>query len=302
MQNTNAIQLRPTELKTALKTAMPSFKIGANSALRHHWSLEATLPTARDLDAMADLLPPGTRVYLSALPRVSCKIQLANAVALKKAGLEPVPHISARKFRDREHLADYLKSARNDAGVEKALVIAGDFGRPRGPYASSLDVIADTAFLRSGLAEVGISGYPEGHPLIDAATLDEVLSLKINALVLASMTVEIVTQFSFDDTAIIAWHERLRRRGVVCPIRVGIAGPAKAGTLLKLALRCGVNLPSRATNTAVQLMRGHNAEDILASLDGSSLAQDGDRRTSLHFYSFGGAEKTARWATSILRN
>ncbi|MCZ6604200.1 MAG: methylenetetrahydrofolate reductase, partial [Alphaproteobacteria bacterium] len=199
----------------------------------------------------------------------------------------------------REHLGEYLKEARGQAGIDKALVIAGDLNRPKGPYASSLDVISDDIFLKAGLTEIGIAGYPEGHPLIDDRTIDAELGLKINTLILANMSVEIVTQFSFDAGAIVAWYDRLRRQGIICPIRIGLAGPASAATLLNLALRCGVNLPLRQTNKAAQLLRGASTQEIVASLAASPEIADSPHTVALHMYSFGGIARTAEWASEL---
>ncbi len=269
--------------------------LARESALWRGWSLEATLPTARDIDILRDTLAPETRVYLTALPGVPYAKQLVSAARLRAAGFEPVPHLAARAFRSRDRLSDYLKVARQEAGITKALVIAGDQNRPKGPYASSIDLISDDIFLNAGLTEVGISAYPEGHPFIVAESVDEALGHKIDALFRANMSVEIVSQFSFNAEAVVSWHDRLRHQGIVCPIRIGLAGPATAGTLLKFALRCGINLPLRQTNTAARLLRGTSADEIVAGLAASKVAAD--KHVSLHIYSFGGIERTAQWAT-----
>lgn len=258
-------------------------------------SLEATMPTRRDIDMLTDRLAPGTRVYLSALPRLTFAEQAKTATALSRAGLDPVPHLPARRFPDAAELRTCVRRLRNDAGVDKVLVIAGDIANPLGAYKSSLDVIRDDGFLAAGFSEVGISGYPDGHPLIDSTTLDAHQEDKIRVLVMAGIGVEIATQFSFDAAKIATWHDRLRQRGIVCPVRIGLAGPANAATLLKLALRCGVSLPSRATNTAAQLLRGRGIDEIYAALSAGSLGQNPPHKTSLHVYSFGGIRRTLDW-------
>ncbi len=292
MPDSDRTQLRPVGSPKAehSEASIPAL------SLWHDWSLEATLPRGKDISALADSLEPNRRVYLSNLPRKSNATQIEAATALSRAGLEPVPHLAARKIHDQDELRDYLDAMQSEAGIQRLLVIAGDQSHPRGPYASSLDIISDEAFLRAGIREIGIAGYPEGHPLIGEDAVEEALAAKLDAALLAGIDVEIVTQFCFDAGAIVTWHEKLRSRGIVCPIRIGLAGPASAKTLLKLALRCGVNLPLRQTNVATRLLRGNSVDDIVPTLEASSVARDKWRTVSLHFYSFGGIPETARWA------
>ena len=47
----------------------------------------------------------------------------------------------------------------------------------------------------------------------------------------------------------------------------------------------------------MKLLRGISADDLVADLAESELA-DTDARTTLHFYSFGGIARTVEWATA----
>ena len=62
------------------------------------FSLEATRPNAGEIAALADLLPAGTPVYFTAVPTVGPQEVIEAAVNLRKAGLEPVVHIAARRM------------------------------------------------------------------------------------------------------------------------------------------------------------------------------------------------------------
>jgi hypothetical protein len=55
-----------------------------------NFSLEATEPNAAEIAALAAILPPGTPVYLTAVPAVDPRAQIDAAAGLRKAGLEPV--------------------------------------------------------------------------------------------------------------------------------------------------------------------------------------------------------------------
>ncbi|PJI51621.1 5,10-methylenetetrahydrofolate reductase, partial [Methylobacterium radiotolerans] len=49
--------------------------------------------------------------------------------------------------------------------------VGGDPAAPEGPYEDSLAVITSGVLQQYGVREVGIGGYPEGHPDISKETL-----------------------------------------------------------------------------------------------------------------------------------
>lgn len=271
-------------------------------ALMRGWSLEATLPRPDEIAAIAEIVAPGTAIYLSSLPRVDHARQLAAATNVRAAGLEPVLHISARKFVSEAQLKDYLAAAQGEAGVVRCLIIAGDINVPRGPFASSLSLMQSAAFRSAGLKEVDIAGYPDGHPFLSQADLAQALKAKLAVARQDGVVPHIVTQFSFDAAAIVRWHAWLREIAPEVPVHIGLAGPANANTLLQFALRCSVNLPLRHANTAAKLLGGVSPDGIVAALAaGLPAAEAGSTRLALHFYSFGGLARTAAWARAAAR-
>ena len=52
-----------------------------------------------EIAALAEILPPGTPVYFSAVPTIEPPEIVAAAASVRKAGLEPVIHIAARRIR-----------------------------------------------------------------------------------------------------------------------------------------------------------------------------------------------------------
>src|SRR6185295_9516324 len=91
--------------------------------------------------------------------------------AVRARGFEPVPHLAARGFADVTALSDFLAAA----GVRRVLLIGGDRDRPVGDFANAHAVIASGALQAAGIEEVGIAGYPDGHPRIPDAELDRAL-------------------------------------------------------------------------------------------------------------------------------
>ena len=62
------------------------------------FSIEATRPKAAEIDALAAIVPSGTRVYVSAVPTRPTQEVLDSAIQLRAAGFSPVPHVAARMF------------------------------------------------------------------------------------------------------------------------------------------------------------------------------------------------------------
>jgi methylenetetrahydrofolate reductase (NADPH) len=266
------------------------------------FSIEATRPTAAEIDVLAAIAPKGTRVYVSAVPTRPTQEVLDSAIRLRAAGFSPVPHVAARMFATIAALDEFLAQLSGKANVERLLIIAGDRDHPAGDLRSSLEVIDGGLLQRRGIKEIGIAGYPEGHPRISQHDLDRALMDKIAAAEATGIKVHIVTQFCFDATAILQWIRRLRDFGLEHPVRVGLAGPTNLPALLRYARRCGVRASieglARQSGLARQLF-AMTAPDTLVQ----ALAQArSDRRLGMvkpHFFAFGGIAGTARWASAV---
>jgi methylenetetrahydrofolate reductase (NADPH) len=262
------------------------------------FSIEATRPNAAEIAALADILPPGTPVYFSAVPTIEPPELIAAAALLRKSGLEPVVHIAARRMRTAADLQDLLKNLRGEADIRRLLVIGGDVDAA-GPFPDALAVIQKGRLREAGIAEIGIGAYPEGHARIPAGRLEAALDEKIAAATAHGLGVHIVSQFSFSPERILAWLKQLRACGITRPVKVGMAGPTSMPALLRYARRCGVNASLRGlmSGAAAGLIGNIGPDRIVETL---SLAGDlGD--AAPHYFSFGGAVETARYACSTSR-
>jgi methylenetetrahydrofolate reductase (NADPH) len=262
------------------------------------FSIEATRPNAAEIAALANILPPGTSVYFSAVPTIEPPELIAAAALLRKSGLEPVIHIAARRMRAAADLQDLLKSLRGEADIRRLLVIGGDVDAA-GPFPDALAVIQKGRLREAGISEIGIGAYPEGHARIPAGRLEAALDEKIAAATAHGLGVHIVSQFSFSPERILAWLKQLRACGITRPVKVGMAGPTSMPALLRYARRCGVNASLRGlmSGAAAGLIGNIGPDRIVETL---SLAGDlGD--TAPHYFSFGGAVETARYACSTSR-
>ena len=97
-----------------------------------------------------------------------------------------------------------------------------------------------------GVREIGLPGYPEGHPRIPLTALDQALTDKLALAQAQGLGASIVTQFSFAPTRIVEYCSQLARKLPGVPVYVGMAGPTDAATLLRFAQRCGVSASLRA--------------------------------------------------------
>lgn len=263
------------------------------AGLARNFSLEATRPSVAEIVALADIVPSGTPVYLTAVPTQSVEELGEAAARLRKAGFEPVAHVAARRLSSIDHLKELLKSVRGEADMRRLLVIAGDVDT-HGPFADALAVIQTGLLRKAGIEEIGISGYPEGHPRIAADRLEAALDQKIAAARAAGLRVHIASQFSFAPDVVVGWLRRLRQCGIAAPVKVGMAGPASLPALIRYARRCGVAASLRGVmHGAATGLIGHVGPDrILDAL----AATDGLGDIAPHYFSFGGVVATARYA------
>jgi methylenetetrahydrofolate reductase (NADPH) len=263
------------------------------------FSIEATRPAAADLDALNLAVPAQTPIYLSAVPTRPLAELAAYAVAVRGAGFEPVPHIAARNVGSPAALDELLGQLAGQASVRRLLVIAGDSDRAQSPYTSALEVIESGLLQRHGITEVGIAGYPEGHPRIAGEALDRALAAKVEAAVQTGLGVHIVTQFGFSAERIANWVLRLRDLGIEQPVRIGMAGPTTLANLMRYAKRCGVAASAQGLTRQAGLLKhlfGASAPDDIVRGVAEAGGRLGD--ISAHFFSFGGIGATARWAAA----
>lgn len=245
---------------------------------------------------LAEILPPGTAIYLTAVGHQSTRELTLTAASLRRAGLEPVAHIAARRIVSLDDLHELLRALRGEADMRRLLVIGGDV-EPVGPLQDALAVIKYGRLRELGFEAIGIGAYPEGHPRIPAGRLETALDEKIALAAAQGMHVDIVSQFSFSPERILGWLRQLRACGVARPVQVGVAGPTSVPTLLRFARRCGVNASLRGLVSGVGTsLIGHAGPDRIVTELSAAWADGSLGDVRLHYLSFGGTVETARYA------
>lgn len=275
----------------------------AVGALVGNFSIEALPKDTLKFDDLRDLLPEGTRVYVAYTSGSTAEIVDA-AERLRHQGMEPVPHIPARRFSSHDELKGFLGKLAARAAVRQVLLVGGDVARPEGPYAASLDVMRTGMLEGHGVEAVGLAGHPEGHPAVALDELRNALIDKCEYAAKAGLDVSLVTQFLFDTDKLFAWHaDFVEKTAPGIAVDVGLPGLAKMSTLMRFAKDCGVaasfSMLTRHASRAFKLATSFSPEDTLLEL------ADGVRKAgrpifrSVHFYPFGSFERTAEWLRDL---
>lgn len=261
------------------------------------YSIEMTGKDVLSLQEARTVLPKGSRVNVTFLGSENLDLRVAAAKAVTDAGLVPVPHISARRVRSDAELVEILSRLREVGATRHLFAAGGDPSKSEGPFDDALALIQSGRLAAHGVQEVGIAGYPEGHPSISTDRLWGAFDDKVAALRDQDLPFTVISQFAFDSTSVLAWIDAVRNRGIDATLRVGTPGPAGAKRLLGFARRFGVGSSAGIVKkyglSLTNLMGTAGPDRFVADL-AAALGGRGDVR--LHFYAFGGLLATARWA------
>jgi methylenetetrahydrofolate reductase (NADPH) len=275
----------------------------ALARLLENYSAELTTRDHKSLDAAKDILRPQTRVFVAAMPRDTADDMIAAAIRLHRAGMVAIPHIVARNIRDRAMHDDMLARLSGEAGVDRAHIVGGDRDDPLGAFDSALQLLQTGLFAKYGITRIALACYPEGHPRIPDAVLEQARADKTREAESQGLSVWLVSQFAFEAAPIVGLARKMRAQGITDPYRVGIAGPASYTTLVKYAMMCGVGTSLRALrerqNLAKTMLTGETPEALLTEIALAREAEPSLGIAGIHFFTFGSLMKTAEWVESV---
>ncbi len=246
---------------------------------------------------LASFLPRGATVSVTASPAKGLEATVDFAGQLRAAGFRAVPHLSARMIRDGAHLRDLLDRL-DAADVDRAFVVGGDATEP-GAYPDGLSLLRAMAEAGHRIGEIGIPGYPEGHPFIARDRLREALADK------QPFASYMTTQLCFDATAIGAWLRGCRAEGIRLPVHVGVPGVAEVRKLVEISARIGIGdsrrFLSKNLGLVGRLVRpgGYRPDGLLSSL-APLLADPAADVSGIHLYTFNQVETTEAWRRTFL--
>ena len=277
---------------------------GEISGLLVSGSLEISPRELHRAAEVAALRPAGTCAYIPSLPGLPLARTLEAVAAIRRAGLDPVPHVSARRIQNRDEFRDFLKRASLEHGVHRVLLLGGDEPRPKGPFNDSLQILEEGLLGECGIREIGIAGYPEGHPRIALEALEKAMQRKLDLARAQSIGVYALTQFSFAPARVVEYCAKLARQQPELPVYVGIAGPTDPVALARYAQRCGVSVSLRALRTLgtsiAQLVANTDPRDQVAAVARYNFKREPSNVVGVHLYSFGGAVRTAAWMRELI--
>jgi methylenetetrahydrofolate reductase (NADPH) len=256
------------------------------------------LPTPSIEEKVLEHLPRDRPVTVTASPTKGLEDTIELAERLTKQGYSVVPHLAARMVRDRSQLAE-LCDRLTTVGVTEVFVPAGDKTPPEGVYDRALPLLQDLTELGRPFVHVGITGYPESHPLIDDdLTIQAMWEKRDHATC-------IVSNLVFDPAAIDSWLTRMRGRGITLPVWLGVPGPVERTKLLAMATKIGVGDSTRflakhkGTMLRLAAPGGFTGERFLERT-APALARPGAGMAGLHLYTFNQVAETEQWRRSLL--
>jgi len=251
------------------------------------------LPFGDVEEAVLAHVPTDVTLTVTVSPRKGVEHTLDVAERLGAHGYAVVPHLSARLVRDRAHLAEIL--ARVDAmGAHDVFVVAGDADEPAGEFEGAAPLLEAIAELGHRFEHVGITGYPESHPLIPDETTIQAMFDK------ARFATYIVSQICFDPTVTAGWVERVWNRGTRLPIHVGIPGAVPRTKLLRISKVIGLGASTRFLRRhrgwLAHAVRpgGFDPDSLIDGLEPS--LEDPERKIAgFHIFTFNDLADTESW-------
>ncbi len=271
-------------------------------------SVEITPRQIEKLPLLQERLPQGTPIFIALIDPADVAGQLTAATALRKAGLEPIPHVPARFIRDETDLSSRIAALAGEAGVTQMLVLGGGAPTPIGKFDAAIQLMRTDVFQNNGVKRLGIAGHPEGNPDITKvhgeAVLLKALGEKQAWLKANNIAGFIATQFLFEAPPVAYWASLLRDNGIDLPIHVGIPGPATIKTLVKYAAMCGVGNSARFIRkqalNITKLLTVNTPDEFIEQLAVLHLDRPELGIAAPHLYPFGGFDKMFEWLTPKL--
>jgi 5,10-methylenetetrahydrofolate reductase len=190
---------------------------------------------AEEVGAKGVTIPPGTMFSIvdkstdpgtKDIDRVKT---IERSAQLVKLGYRPIPHMAARRYKDKEYLSGIVQ-ALLDVGVDGFLLLAGDPKEPKGQFAAAMDM-ADTGLFDDGrIKTIAFAGHPYGNPNTIAANTARELKRK-NTWAAAHKDKEVFlwSQVCYSPSKFMRWVDQIEREGNKLPVHPGVMlGDVKA--------------------------------------------------------------------------
>lgn len=253
-------------------------------------------------------LAPGSNVSVTCSPAKSIEATLDESARLIDAGHRVVPHVSARMTESVDHLAS-IHGRLGELGVREIFVVGGD-AQPHGSFFDAIEfleafVALDDANGRTArhVDHIGVTAYPDTHPLISTEQLHDALHRKQHILESSGRTGHVTTQMCFAPDRIVDWLRSERAAGLTLPVHLGVPGVVDRAKLLTMGVRLGVGTSLRylqKNRRAIGRMMTHRdfePDQLLRPMTGwfDELGIDG-----LHVFTFNQVAASEAWRARFL--
>lgn len=281
----------------------------ATAVFLQNMTLEITPRQAEKLPLIAQNVAPGTHVFVAFVDPSHLEDQITAVAAVRKLGLEPVPHVPARFVRDEDDLKRRIERLAGSGDVTRYLVLGGGAPEPVGNYHCALQLMETGVFEANGAKALGVAGHPEGNADISRlhgeAMLMRALTEKQAYIRHAGLDGFISTQFLFEAAPVASWAATLRENGIDLPAFIGIPGPASIKTLAKYAAVCGVGNSARFIRkqamNITKLLSVSTPDKFINDLAAIHAASPELKIMGPHMYPFGGFDKLFDWLSTVQR-
>jgi methylenetetrahydrofolate reductase (NADPH) len=256
------------------------------------------IPLKGTEEQVLEHVPKEAKLTVTASPQKGMEDTLRLAEQLASQGYHVAPHLSARLIEDSAHVEEILLRL-HEVGIRDAFVVGATLRSPLASLLARLELLKSMSRIGHELEEIGITGYPEGHPFLKDETLREAMYEK------RPYATYIVSQICFDPEITSGWIRRVRERGVELPIYIGIPGAVSKRKLMQISSSIGIggsaDFLKKHSNWFIRLLLpgGYSPDDLVEEL-GPYLGDPNRGVYGFHIYTFNEVEKTEAWRQEML--
>ena len=247
---------------------------------------------------------PTTCVYIPSLPGLPLARTLEAVAAIRAAGLDPVPHVSARRILERRRVPRFPEGGRDEARRAPRAADRRRRAEAEGTvHRQPADPRIRAARRLAASARSASRATPRGIPRI--SNLSRIVREESASSPASRASAS--TSSPSSPSRRTAWSSTARSLARSAPevsIYVGVAGPTDPVALARYAQRCGVSVSLRALRTLgsgiARLVTNSDPREQLIALARYSLQREPSNVVGVHLYSFGGAVRTASWMRELI--
>lgn len=250
--------------------------------------------------SVAEHVPRDIGLTVTASPAKGIWPTVEVAERLSRLGYKVAPHLSARLIENKAQLGEIVYSL-GEAGVRDIFVVAGDAKTPVGEFSDAHALLVAVGEIGHPFNEIGIAGYPQGHPIISDEAIVQAMQHK------APYATYIVSQVCFEKDVIVDWVRKVRQRGIDLPLYVGMPGAVSKQKLMRISMTLGLGESTRFLKKhnswlfRMFMSSDYSPNHLIEGL-APELANPESRMGGFHIYTFNDIDKTEKWRRETLRN